>query len=205
MSYRNDHEAALLRVDALEQEVARLRTAAPPKPAPKKRSRASLYRFGLGMVLTGACVVGIMSRDRTPAAASPPPVELPVAAPGALAACIAAIAPLDREIDATTTDPHGSANSTAWIAKTAAPCRKEINSIEIDPAVRGKLARWAATEDKLDNSISLIAIYYGNNPYELDNYASAPQLWREYHRTHAERDEALSDLKHSLAEPVATR
>ena len=208
MSYRNDHEAALLRVDALEQEVARLRsapTSTTPAAATKRSPVASWFRIGLVLGLAGAGVVAMIARDRPTAAASSlaiERVELPPSLAG-VRTCIAAIKPLDRAIDATTTDPHGAANSTAWIAATGAPCRTLLASLdeldEPDPVLRDKLGRWATAEDKLVDPISLITVYYASDPYALDNYASAPQLWREYHRARLERDDALADLARFVA------
>lgn len=193
MSYRNDHEAALLRVDALEQEVARLRKTAPPeKPATKSRARASLFRIGLVALLAGAGVAAILGRDRPTVAAAPAPVEQvkpKVVAPD-LRDCIAAIAPVDVKLDETTTDPHGAAEPIAWIAKTGASCRAELAKSS-DPAVQ----RWADAEAKLADPISLITVYYSGDPYTLDHYGTAAQLWREYHRARLVRDDALAQLK----------
>lgn len=206
MSYRNDHEAALLRVDALEQEVARLRsapTSTTPAAATKRSPVASWFRIGLVLGLAGAGVVAMIARDRPTAAAASIAIENRVELPQSLAGvrdCIAAIEPLDRAIDATTTDPHGAANSTSWIAATGAPCRTLLASLdEPDPVLRDKLGRWATAEDKLVDPISLITVYYASDPYALDNYASAPQLWREYHRARLERDDALADLARFVA------
>jgi hypothetical protein len=196
MSYRNDHEAALLRVDALEQElssmmVARLQTTAPTeKPATKSGPRASLFRIALAVVLVGAGIAAIIGRDRPTVAAAPAPVEQGMPKVGGFRECIAAIAPVDDKIDETTTDPHGAAEPTAWIAKTGASCRAEL-ARSTDPAVR----RWAAAEDKLADPISLISVYYGGDPYTLDHYGTAAQLWREYHRARVDRDAALAEVK----------
>ena len=37
------------------------------------------------------------------------------------------------------------------------------------------------------NVVSLITVYYESDPVALDGYATAEQLWREYHRAHALR------------------
>ncbi len=191
MSYRNDHEAALLRVDALELEVARLQKGAPEKAATKPRSHASLFRVGLAVVLVGAGIAAFIGRDRPTVAAAPAPAtERVVPKEVGFRDCIAAIAPVDHEIDEITADPHGAAEPIAWIARTGASCRAELTK-STDPAVR----RWAAAEDKLADPISLITVYYGGNPYTLDHYRSAPQLWREYHRARLARDTALAEVK----------
>ncbi len=201
MTYRNDHEAALLRVDALEQEVARLQKTAPvEKPATKSRPHASLFRVALAVVLVGAGVAAIVGRDRPTVAAAPAPVAAPVAArvePSlspkvavGLRDCIAAIAPVEGKIDETTTDPHGTAEPTAWILKTGASCRAELAK-STDAAVR----RWAEAEDKLADPISLITVYYSSDPYALDHYDTAAQLWREYHRARLVRNAALAEIK----------
>lgn len=201
MTYRNDHEAALLRVDALEQEVARLRTAAPPpKPATKPRVGASLLRIGIAMLVTGVGVAAVVGRDRPAAVAAPAIVE--VAQPvevelDSVKDCIAKIAPLDRALDETTTDPNGAAVSTANLAKTGASCRVEIAALAnsaASPELRDKFRRWSIAEDKLADPISLITVYYANNPYALDHYSTAPQLWREYHRARNARDAVLAEF-----------
>ncbi len=212
MSYRNDHEAALLRVDALEQEVARLRTTPLPpitKPATRRRPHASLMRFGVAMLLAGAGVAVMIARDRPMVEAAPPPTADRVMVPSSVAAlrdCIAAITPSD--LNAVTADPHGAASSVAPIAKTGAACRKELASLAdlgLDPLLSSTFKAWAVTEDRLADPISMIAVYYGSDPYLLDNYATAPQLWREYHRAVAARDAVLADLKPMLANTSATR
>lgn len=209
MTYRNDHEAALLRVDALEQEVARLRSApapAAPKPATKRKTHASLLRVGLAVVLAGAGLVAVVSRDRPVVQAAPPPAMVAPAAVDPLTDCIAKIAPLDRAMNETTTDPHGDASSIAVIAKTGAPCRGELAAITVeDPALSAALQKWAKAEDRLADPISMIAVYYGSNPYTLDNYATAPQLWREYNRARDARDAILVELKPMLANGIAVR
>ena len=160
---------------ALEQEVARLQTVAPAeKPATRSRPHASLFRVALAVVLVGAGVAAMIARDRPTVAAAPAPVEqLMPTVSGGLRECIAVIAPVDDQLDETTTDPHGAAEPTAWIAKTGASCRAELSK-STDPAVR----RWADAEDKLADPISLITVYYGSDPYTLDHYGTAPQLWR---------------------------
>lgn len=213
MSYRNDHEAALLRVDALEQEVARLRSAPQPeaqRPAPKRRPYASLLRAGVAMLLAGIGVVAIIGREHpTVEAALPPAVERVVVpeSVAALRSCIAAIKPAEG-LNETTTDPHGAANSPAPIVKTGASCRNQLASLgelQLDPVVEDKLRRWAVAEDKLADPISMITVYYGADPYALDNYATAPQLWREYRRALATRDAAIAELQPVLANAIATR
>lgn len=220
MSYRNDHEAALHRVQALEDEVARLRTAATastPTPATKPRRRSSrhyLARAGLATVLVGASVMAIVSRDRPTAVAAPSAPTAPIRAaaiPESLAPlrdCVAQIAPLTTTLDATTTDPRGAGGAIDEIARTGASCRRELAAyagVELDPAVRDQLRRWSTAEDTLANEISMLAVYYGDDPYGLDNYASAPQLWREYHRARIARDDALGELTLTLDRSTATR
>ncbi len=213
MSYRNDHEAALLRVDALEQEVARLRSAPPPvvaKPATKRRPYASLLRIGVAMLLAGAGVAAMVGRDRPTASAAPPTAERVITgvptSVDALRGCIAAITSTD--LNERSTDPHGAANSVTPITKTGAACRTDLASrgeLQLDPVLSNKLEAWAVTEDKLADPISMITVYYGSDPYVLDNYATAPQLWREYRRALSARDAALAELKPMLADAIATR
>ena len=208
MTYRSDHEAALMRVEALEHEVARLRTAAPPvatRPETKSRAGASAIRAAIALALVGAGVVAIVARDRPVVVAAPAPVMVeqpqPLRGIDHLRDCIAGIAAA-RQADATTTDPRGAAESTDWVASTGARCRDDLRELAngpIDSDLRFRIRQLADAEDKLADPISMITVYYGNNPYQLDNYESAPQLWREYHRARAARDDVLAGLRPALA------
>ena len=53
------------------------------------------------------------------------------------------------------------------------------------------LTQWVTHEDELAGAIARIETYYASDPYQLDNYTSAPQLWDEYERAHKRRDEAM--------------
>jgi hypothetical protein len=145
-------------------------------------------------------VAAVVGRERPAAVAAPAVVEVAAEVPAELDSlkdCIAKIAPLGRELNETTTDPHGAAVSTADIAKTGASCRIEIAALAnsaASPELRDRFRRWSIAEDKLADPISLITVYYANNPYALDHYATAPQLWREYHRARNARDAVLAEL-----------
>lgn len=213
MSYRNDHDAALSRVDALEAELETLRVAYERERAqrdaeklPPERTPRPLWAIGLvsaGVIALGA---GFALRARGTEARAPRPVTRNEAAvergplPQDLAdlrACREAIVPLATPLTATSTDPHGAHADVAPIAKTGAPCRRLLqsaDSLALDPALHALVTRWSLAEDELIGAITRTRVYYASEPYEADHYASAPQLWREYDRALSARDAVLRDL-----------
>lgn len=211
MTYRNDHEAALQRVAALETELARLRRNAPPEPRiePPKRSLSDRFGWlmaGLGMVITsvGISLYTVRIADgfsdeeafQSPAPSEPPTEAPTVAAPrlASLNACRAGIVPLDPRLDELSTDPHREHPlPMKTIEKVAAPCDPKTLT-DLDSTFQHRIEIWSDTEARLSNVISLLETYYGANPYALDNYVSAPQLWRELRRAIANRDRALAEL-----------
>ena len=199
MSYRNDHDAALLRVAALEREVAHLRTVRRVEPlrAPH-RARTALTALAIALTSGIATLVVTHTSGASPEAPTPPD-SVADATRAVLRRCIAAIAPLPGPLTAASTDPHSpNADSIAPIFATAAGCRDElafaIRSRSFDPPLQEVLERWRFAEDALCNRIWLIATYYASSPYLSDRYQSAQQLWREFHAAHDARDIALRSV-----------
>jgi hypothetical protein len=213
MSYRNDHEASLLRVDALEAELEVLRLAYErqratndaEKPLPKRRSRTAWIVAGAMIALTAGTAIGAVSLFRATAPEEPRPSE-PAATTGTptmaddrtlLRECRDAIVPLADPRTAETTDPHGLHRSVAQIAETGAPCRRllaDADHLAIDPTLRAAVVRWSQAEDQLIGDITRTMIYYQSDPYAADGYRSAPQLWKEYDRDVTARNAVLRDL-----------
>jgi hypothetical protein len=188
MSYRNDHDAALARIDALEAELAKLRTPEPP-PVPRSRWPRVL---GVLVPLSLMAVSGVFGYASRPHKAAPPAAE--TREPD-LRACKSAIAHVSG-FDAATADPHATApRDVHAIEPTGAACRSELASLAQDLRLtqqqRDALRRWSATEDELAGDISRIVVYYDSDPYKLDGYTTAGQLWKEYDAAVHSRDAAL--------------
>jgi hypothetical protein len=199
-TYRNDHEASLARVAALEQALYTLRKNSEkvPRTAPPAVSRkpwplfaASLAALTLGTF--GGVALGIANSQRPsdakPAVSAVDRTKLVECANGIEAA------PL---LGADLTDPrHPSPRPVAPIAATAAPCRADLTRLieiaPLSPDERVLLWRWAVQEDELAGAISRIEVYYASDPYALDNYSTAKQLWVEYDRAHQGRNRALGE------------
>jgi hypothetical protein len=203
MSYRNDHDAALARIADLESELGRVRATTPPPAPPRTRRRSPILIAGAAALIGAA---GAWVAMRTHAAAPPLALESrtapPVRAPElpTLRACRQAIVPITG-FDARTTDPHAvNPRAIAAIEASAARCRGELGQLAgSNDALRG----WLAAEDAIAGDISRIAVYYGNDPYRLDNYATAGQLWRELTADVAARDAILPrvDLALGITHP----
>jgi hypothetical protein len=199
MSYRNDHDAALHRVDALEGELARLRKlhdkteTPPPKKAP---TRTGLF---VASLLIGACTVAVAARSFRAGFADasvyePEPVQAASGHPAGLRACADAIRSPAARFDAITTDPRrGTAEPVSAIVPTGATCRDTMRGWAgtTNRDLIERVGVWAASEDQLAGAISRILVYYESDPYLLDNYATAAQLWREYDAAISARDRAL--------------
>jgi hypothetical protein len=195
MSYRNDHDAALARIDALEAELAALQSATPEPEIAKPRR--GVPWLTLGVALSATIAVGTMfgvfefnqgiNRGREQAVAT---LTLAPVAPSTRSydGCRAQIThPLG--LSAGSTDPRGSAHDVHAIVHTEAPCRLELQH-STDPAIR----RWSRAENELAGDISRIVVYYEHDPYTLDGYTTAGQLWKEYDAAIVERDAALARL-----------
>lgn len=172
MSYRNDHDAALARVDALEAELhhmaleyEKLRTATPAPAAPRRRVWAAIA-ITAGALSAFAIPIGAhLAASNAPPAPSIAPTP---AAPFDLGACVRAIH-MPPQLDATRTDPHGAAQPVEPIVASIAPCRMQLAP-----------GAWRDAEDQLAGAVSRIVVYYEHDPYALDGYRTARQLWREY-------------------------
>lgn len=182
MSYRNDHDAALSRVDALERELAQLRGE---RKAEEKRKRIAPEKGHrvLGVVAVGAgviaCAVGVLwsmtAREYPARIVEEPEMQAPEAevAPEPIVMSREAC---ERSIeewavrDARATDPRVAGHESAEvILRRAVVCAGVLPSVE------------------QENVTSLITVYYESDPVALDGYATAEQLWREYHRARAGR------------------
>jgi hypothetical protein len=203
MSYRNDHDAAVARVDALQHEVARLaaendKLRAPgPVAAPARKPRLGL---GLVTILGGgavAAITGLMLGLAATASGAPheAPAPQPLIAgneraavpdgPMSLADCANAIAP--RPV----ADPRKPLDVAA-LERTSASCRTALRELARgDVPGDDSVTRWSNAEDRLANRISLLVVYYSSDPAALDSYTAAPRLWTEYDEARSARDAAL--------------
>jgi len=205
MSYRSDHDAALARVDALELENARLAgenaKLRDPMPATAESSfgkKATVLFGGAATSITVAILALVASsgspkshHDNAPAAIHVAPVDL--------AGCANGLAP-NPHYGPKTTDPRESMALPVDPITHTTGCRDEIRRVldegVISDVERYVLARWLAAEDDLANRVSMITTYYGTDPYTLDGYSTAPQLWREYDQAYDRRQVALEEWRH---------
>ena len=210
MSYRNDHDAALARVDALEHENAQLaaenltlRGGGTTEPRP------TVNKHGLVLAMIAAATAGTVIAVFASGDTSPPRphFELPAPSPEPalhmtrvmdLDKCTLAINEHPGYADDKATDPHGSHQALDGVMRSTG-CRDEIRWT-LDTAVlsteqRHALVTWADAEDRLANSVSMIGEYYAHDPYDLDGYSTAPQLCTEYNRALEIRNHALDDWR----------
>ncbi len=178
MSYRNDHDAALNRVAALEGELARLR-GEKGKPE-KQRVPESSGRYRLvGAMLGAFALICIGMVWRVTSAGAREVVDVDVEDPYDV---VAPIVPMDEatcmaEIDARAVTDAAAADPRNTV-------RTPIASLFRSP-IACRLSSSGRLKGELDNVTSLITVYYENDPVTADGYASAEQLWREYHRARA--------------------
>lgn len=233
MGYRNDHDAALARVDALETELEQMalehektRTAlAGQKPVVVRSgtsgavAAAFLAMAALGVSMT----VAMLRKADDPEVTVPVPVAVPAAVALAapepspyyvtadLASCLAGVEASmhnSTRFDAETTDPRGAiARSPQSIIALGARCRpaldEAVRNLALRDTARALLARWVEREDDLAGAISRITVYYGLDPYALDGYASAGQLWRELDRARESRDALIVAERPNLRDVVS--
>ena len=194
MSYRNDHDAALARVDALETEVERLRKQPVALPAVVRTGIAKRTAVG---VAVAALLAGGIATATFYGEVSAEPAER-VASLDArvnrvnLDACIADIARMPDVPDSGVLTPtlvHAVDHSAA-----ACDVREVRNAGIWAPSEHAALDAWISAEDNLSNAISMIDVYYAGAA-TLDNYASARQLWREYERARFARDAAIAHFQ----------
>jgi hypothetical protein len=194
MTYRNDHEAALARIDSLEHELAGLRDKTPATAAPRRRKRTGLVvagamaALGFGVLGGVALVVASNAPPRRPAAEAPVGRDF-------IVWCADAIQP-GPVLDAEHTDPRATHPVTVEpIGHTGAPCRDELrrylDTPDLSSEERDALWKWAIAEDELAGATSRIEVYYASDPYKLDSYSTANQLWLEYDRAYFSRNRAL--------------
>lgn len=183
MSYRNDHDAALDRIAALEGELARLRGEEPEvetKPerqwlAPERSGDDALFRIlagGAGAILV---VVALLVRASGYGEAAVD-VEPPTTSEVAL------VAPVLTDDEACMTEVRAWAVRDARAADPRAPSRTSPAELMRGPVPCGRAHIVSTTEE---NVSSLITVYYESDPVALDGYTSAEQLWFEYHRARA--------------------
>lgn len=204
MSYRNDHDAALARVDALELENARLAgenaKLRAPMPATAESSfgkKATVLFGGAATSITVAILAVVASGS--PKAHHHKAVQAAHVTHVDLAACAIGLA-AKPELGPKTTDPHEPTSLRVDPITRTTGCRDEIRQAldegVISDVERYVLTRWLTAEDDLANRVSLITTYYGSDPYRLDGYSSAPQLWREYDQAYDRRQVALEEWRH---------
>jgi hypothetical protein len=206
MSYRNDHDAALARVDALSSENSQLAAenaklrAGVPIVAPPAEGRVS--RGVAALVLATLAGVGVLAatmiapthaRPRAPRSSSP----WKHFDRASLRTCAKELdVPLHANFR--DTDPHGNHQDIGPVMRSTG-CRAEIRDA-LDNAVisneeRAALVKWGDAEAQLDGSVSMVREYYEHDPYKLDGYSTAPQLWTEYNRALVIRNDALAEWR----------
>jgi len=205
MTYRNDHDAALARIDSLEQELEHLKVKpAPVEVVPPTRHA---WKVAIAASLVAAVVGGGWLKHRASShhvtAATESAIVHPYVSVDYLRRCLGDVlsAPGDG-FDARTTDPHAGGRSVAAVAAVGATCRRELaevaSSIALTDQQRAVFQRWLAAEDTLAGDLSRIVVYYGSDPYRLDGYTTATQLWREYETDRAARDATLPAVVREL-------
>ena len=124
MTYRNDHDAALMRVAALESELAQLKKQQQPAP-PRRRSRWPSVLIGVVAVGAFAGALTTMRVTHNTEAEAAPEVASAPAVGTDLRACAAAIQHV--HLDAASADPRGPQHaSISPLAATGAACRPEL-------------------------------------------------------------------------------
>lgn len=216
MTYRSDHDAALARVDALERENAKL-TAENAKlrepaegmdwngPAYRVRSgsRSVLAIAATGTLFATALIAGVLGAREHVQEAKLQRFEVRSTgiARERLEKCARAIGEAPG-LDAVSTDPRApSPASIEPVKATGAPCREDLrvylDSGLIDPRERRSVDAWRKAEDELAGTISRLVVYYRSDPYALDGYATARQVWIEYDRAVTARDAAVAVWRRS--------
>lgn len=216
MTYRSDHDAALARVDALERENAKLtadnaklREAADGldwnRGANRERhpgSRRLVAIAASGTLFATALIAGVLgAQEQNRQTSQRFEVRSTGIARARLEKCARAIAPKPA-LDEVSTDPRAlDAASIEPVKATGATCRDDLRAFLdaglIDGRERRWLEAWRRSEDELAGAISRLVVYYGSDPYALDGYTTARQVWVEYDRAVAARDDALAAWRRS--------
>jgi hypothetical protein len=188
MSFRNDHDAALARVDALESELATLRKAFKAEraretislnPASVPRARTPwILGIALVAVASGTAVgAGVLLRGGPN---EPAVDESSVAAPASFDPI------LDNwEVRWDLRACRDAITKIPGATSSGASCRPLLHlhdSHALDPNVRGQVAMWARAEDELAGLITRL------------QSGSTPELWSDYDRAVSARDAVLADL-----------
>jgi len=225
MSYRNDHDAALARVDALETELEQMAVAyektraalAETQPVRPARTYGGFAAAIIGLTTVAAGVGLAFTRTRGADVAEAPVAVAVAPSPydssaltADLVTCLAGVEASmhsSTRFDADTTDPRGAlARSPQPIIAIGAGCRpaldKAVADTSLDAETRALLGRWVAREDELAGAIGRITVYYGSDPYVLDGYATAGQLWRELDRARESRDALIEAERPALRRAV---
>ena len=181
MSSRNDHDAALNRVAALESELARLRG---DRSEVKGAKRIEPERDGeqklIGVLVAGAMAilgaVALVWRVTSVENAAADEEEMsPVVQ-------LEPVRPMvDDETCANEIEARAVSDAQAADPRGASPAK--VEELMRAPIVCGGTAGVRSAEE--GNVSSLITVYYENDPVTADGYQSAEQLWREYHRARA--------------------
>jgi hypothetical protein len=170
MTYRNDHDAALHRVAALESELAKLQSERvrvkekPPAPSRDKRKLIVMLVGAIAFLCAAGVVLQTTDMEQTKIVVDPD----------------RAAAPMDD-----ITCAHQIQEWAARDARAADP--RGAEPVPVIALMKGPVACGAASESIPSNESSLISVYYENDPVTLDGYATAEQLWREYHRARTKR------------------
>jgi hypothetical protein len=190
MSYRNDHDAALARVDALERELAVLKGERIELPQSPRRmpwlvlavSAAAL----IASLIFGLFIKDERLREQTEQRVAQAEEQVASVSRDELELCVAKLPPRPLYFDPL-------ADKLQIVAASGA-CRNLVHRY-VDGGLLANdehraAAIWAWAEDDLANSISLITEYYRVGP-DVDDHATERQLWLEYDRLLRHRNAAL--------------
>lgn len=196
MSYRNDHDAALARVDALQAEVAQLKRDAAKAPRPPVR-RGALRWLGAGIgiatlagIFTGAFVLGSSAEAESQTSEAVAQLDTRMHR-ARLDLCVEAIAQTPQRVAPDSVSPGDLRAFEAMAGSCLTTLRAVRGEGLWSPAEIEALDAWITAEETLGNTVSMMSIYYSDQP-PRDNYASSAQLSREYGRARSQRDDAVA-------------
>lgn len=213
MAYREDLDAALARVDALQHESSaleaentRLRrdlaSAMPTSEVIERTTAPGATALGALVLLATGALVGMAATLRLERPAHP--ARSAEEALSAVSREPYALDPSTLELDACVASigapPHvaGAYRSRAdieAIVLTAAPCRDSLPDLiahaRVDYPHELALHAWQDAEDELANRIALVTSAFQDDPLAEREHPDAMRLWSEYERTLAVRNAAL--------------